>query len=73
MVCAYARYLIGDAYMRLDDTSDAIFSYTDVVRNFGEIEVASAALHKIVYGYAHENNFGQTIQMAEESSALLPG
>ena len=47
-VCAYARYLIGDAYIKLGRTADAIFSYTEVVREFDDSKVASAALHKIV-------------------------
>ncbi len=66
MVCAYARYLVGDCYMQLGASAEAIFAWTDVVRDFGESRVASAALHKIVYAYAVERNFGQSILMAED-------
>ena len=66
MVCAYASYLMGDCYMHLGRTAEAIFAYTRVVKDYAETTVASAAMHKIVYAYAHEENFGQAITMSED-------
>jgi TolA-binding protein len=73
VVCAYASYLIGDCYMNLGMPANAIFAYTQVLREFAESRVASAALHKIVYAYALENNYAQAIVMSEEFTDRFPG
>ncbi len=73
LVAAYARYLVGDCHLKLGRTADAIFAWTDVVKRFEQTSVASAALHKIVYTYAEEKNFGQAKLLADEFLRRYPG
>jgi len=72
-ICAPSYYLTGSAYMELGRNSHAIFAYTEVVRGYPESELASAAMHKIVYAYSHELNHPQAILMAREFLDLFPG
>lgn len=72
-ICAPSHYLIGTAYMQMGRTSHAIFAFTEVVRGYDDSELASAAMHKIVYAYAHEKNYPQAILMAREFLDLFPG
>ncbi len=72
-ICAPSHYLTGSAYMELGRNSHAIFAYTEVVRGYPESELASAAMHKIVYAYSHELNHPQAILMAQEFLNLFPG
>ncbi|MBC8426350.1 tetratricopeptide repeat protein, partial [bacterium] len=72
-ICAPSHYLTGSAYMELGRNSHAIFAYTEVVRGYPESELASAAMHKIVYAYTHELNHPQAILMAREFLDLFPG
>ncbi len=72
-ICAPSHYLMGTAYMEMGRTSHAIFAFTEVVRGYDDSELASAAMHKIVYAYAHENNHPQAILMAREFLDLFPG
>ncbi|PID80767.1 hypothetical protein CSB20_05810 [bacterium DOLZORAL124_64_63] len=73
MVSAYAGYLIGDCHMALGHSSEAIFAWTDVVRGYPDSKVASAAMHKIIYAYTDEENFGQAIVLAGEFLDRFPG
>jgi len=73
LVSAYSRYLIGDCHMQLGRSAEAIFSWTDVVKRFGQTKVASAAMHKIVYAYAEDENFGQATILADEFLRRFPG
>ena len=72
-ICAPAHYLTGSAYMEMGRTSHGIFAYTEVVRGYPDSELASAAMHKIVYAYSHERNHPQAILMAQEFLDLFPG
>lgn len=72
-ICAEANYVAGLSFMALDRPSNAIFSFTEVFKRHPENPVASAALHKIVYAYATEQNFDQAILMAEQFFRLYSG
>jgi len=65
-ISGFAQYLIGNCYMELGRKSEAIFAWTDVVKGFGETRVASAALHKMIFTYTSEENYGQAIVLANE-------
>ena len=72
LVSAYSRYLIGDCHMQLGRSAEAIFSWTDVVKRFGQTKVASAAMHKIVYAYAEDENFGRPRSWPTSSCGAFP-
>jgi len=68
-----AHYLEGNAWMKLGRTSHAVFAFTEVVRGASDTEMASAALHKIVFAYAADGNYAQAVLMAQQFLDRFPG
>jgi TolA-binding protein len=59
-------YLAGLAWMEHGSNSHASFEFTEVVRRAPGSDMASSALHKIIYSLADEQNWSQTILTADE-------
>ena len=72
-ICAEANYLAGLSWMALERPSNAVFSFTEVVKRYPDNPVASAALHKIVYAYVAEKNYNQAVLMAQQFSLQYAG
>jgi TolA-binding protein len=68
-----ACYLAGLAWMEHGSNSHASFEFTEVVRRAPGSKIASSALHKIIYALSDEQNWAQTILIADEFLAKYSG
>jgi len=70
---AYADFLIGNCYRELGKVPEATFAYSRIVDEFPQARIASAALHKMVWCAASEQNFAQAVLLSEDFLRRYPG